>query len=174
MQVIMITKPDISTVPDYFVYYIGLVKENDLVQCLSQCRENTLDLFSLIPVEKEAYAYAPGKWTVKQLLSHIIDTERVFAYRALRFSRMDSTELPGYDENLFAANSNTENLMLERLMEEYRAVRRSTLSLFEAMTDPMLDFEGTANKMQTSARALGYMIAGHELHHCRILKERYL
>lgn len=170
----MITKPDITTVPDYFVYYTGLVKENDLVQALSHCREHTLDLFSSVPVEKENYAYAPGKWTVKQLLSHLIDTERIFAYRALRFSRMDSTELPGYDENLFAANSNTENLMLERLLEEYRAVRKSTLSLFEAMNDEMLDFKGTANGMQCTARALGYMIVGHEIHHCKVLKERYL
>ncbi|MGV3631478.1 MAG: DinB family protein [Bacteroidota bacterium] len=170
----MITKPDISAVPDYFVYYTGLVQENDLIEALAESREATVELFSSIPVEKEDFAYAPGKWTVKQMLSHLIDTERVFAYRALRFSRHDSTELPGYDENLFARNSNTENLMLERLLEEYRCVRKSTLSLFETMSDEMLDFQGTANKMSCSARALGYMIAGHEIHHCNVLKERYL
>ena len=170
----MIAKPDITTVPDYFVYYTGLVRENDLIEALAKSREATLELFASIPVEKENFAYAPGKWTIKQVLSHLIDTERVFSYRALRFSRRDETDLPGYDENLFAANSNTEKVMLERLMEEYRCVRKSTLSLFEAMNEEMLDFRGTANKMQCSARSLGYMIVGHEIHHCNVLKERYL
>ncbi len=169
----MITKPDISTIPDYFVYYTKLVPENELIEALRQSSEQTVELFSSIPVEKENYAYAPGKWTVKQVLSHLIDTERVFSYRALRFSRMDNTELPGYDENLFAAHANTENLMLERLIEEFRCVRKATLSLFEAMNEPMLDFRGTANNMACSARALGFMIAGHETHHGKVLRERY-
>ncbi|MCE3295190.1 MAG: hypothetical protein K0R65_904 [Crocinitomicaceae bacterium] len=170
----MITKPDITTIPDYFVYYTGLVQQNNLVEALAKNYGTNLELFASIPVEKENFAYAPGKWTVKQVLSHLIDTERVFSYRALRFSRRDSTDLPGYDENLFADNSNTENMMLERLMEEYRCVRKSTLSLFEAMNDEMLDFRGTANQMECSARSLGFMIAGHEIHHCNVLKQRYL
>lgn len=170
----MIRKPQPSELPGYYVYYIDLIPENNLQDALTKSHERTLELFSSVPVEKESYAYAPEKWTIKQLLNHIIDSERIFAYRALRFSRYDTTELPGYDEDLYAQHSNTGNLMLERLIEEYSCVRKSTLSLFETMSEQMLDFRGKANRMEVSTRGLGFMIAGHNLHHCKILKERYL
>lgn len=170
----MIEKPNLADIPAYFLAYIDLVPENNLFEALEKNLNNTIYLFENIPSEKENFAYAEGKWTVKEVLNHIIDTERIFAYRALRFSRFDETELPGYDENLFTENANVSNRSLQHLIEEFRVIRKSTHYLFEAMTKEMLDFIGTANKNKSSARALGYMIVGHTIHHNHVLKERYL
>lgn len=170
----MIRKPDLTEVPEYFVYYTNLVPENDLIQALENSFIKTKTLFESIPSEKEHYAYADGKWAIIQILQHLIDTERIFTYRALRFSRNDQTDLPGYDENWFAKYDNSKNLNIKQLLEEYTLVRQATRLLFANMSEAMLDTYGTANSMSSTPRALAYIIAGHELHHCKILNERYL
>lgn len=170
----MIPKPNYQDFPPYCHHYFDLVAEDDLMEALKNSRDNTLKFISEIPAAKENFNYAENKWTVKQVLSHIIDCERIYAYRALRFSRQDKTELPGFDEDLFAANTNASRRSLHNLAEEYKAVRESTIFLFEHMTEEMLDFKGMANKLWLTPRAIGFLTAGHNIHHCKIIKERYL
>ena len=170
----IIQKPNLTDVPAYYGAYLDLIKENDLLTFLKNRTEETLKFIASIPVEKAEYRYAPGKWSIKEVLSHIIDTERILTYRALRFSRKDVTELSGFDENVYAPNANTGNRTLKEIAEEYNAVRLASISLFSYMTPEMLDFKGKANKASNTARGLGWMIAGHDVHHCNIVKERYL
>ncbi|RZK26331.1 MAG: DinB family protein [Hymenobacter sp.] len=117
--------------------------------------------------------YAPGKWTPKEMLLHIIDTERIFTYRALRFARGDAQSLPGFDENDFAANCEANDRPLSSLLTEYHAVRAATLALFGSLNAAQLDRAGLANGAPTSVRALVFITAGHERHHLAILRERY-
>ena len=117
--------------------------------------------------------YQPGKWTVKDILQHVIDNERIMAYRALRFSRNDKTLLPGYDEEILAANTNADNLTVQQLLEEFNLVRASTIALFKGMSDSMLLRSGVAFKSDISALALGFVILGHPVHHMNVIKERY-
>lgn len=170
----LIKKPNYDISPPYYVKYFELVKEENLIEALNNSFASTTKLLESIPEAKHTYCYAEGKWTVKELLSHIADTERIFAYRALRFSRLDETNLPGYEENLFAPNANTVNRSLPEMINEFKAVRLATLSLFIYLNEHMLDFFGSANNLKVNARMLGWMIAGHCTHHCNILKERYL
>ena len=170
----MISKPNLTDVPAYYRAYLDLIKENDLLPFLKNRTEETLKLIGSIPPEKTEYRYASGKWTVKEVFSHIIDTERILAYRALRFSRKDATELSGFDENAYAPNSNTGNRSLQEIASEYTAVRSASIFLFSYMTPEMLDFKGKANKASNTARGLGWMIAGHDVHHCGVIRERYL
>jgi uncharacterized damage-inducible protein DinB len=170
----MITRPNYADAPEYYHYYFNLVTENNLETALISSSEMTSRLIYGISADKESYSYDTGKWTIKQLLSHINDTERILAYRALRFSRMDKTALSGFDEDLFAPNANTESRNLNHLLDEYISIRRATESLFEYLTDEMLDFKGNANNLSMTPRGIGFMIVGHNIHHMNILKERYL
>ena len=120
------------------------------------------------------YRYAPGKWSIAELLLHIIDAERVFQYRALRIGRGDRTDLPGFDQDLFVNNSEAAHRTLDSLREEYNAVRLSSLLLFQSFTKVQLLSEGSADGQGVSVRALGFMICGHQKHHEEILKSRYL
>lgn len=158
----------------YFHYYFDLVETNDLVLELQKSKHSTIDFIQSIPKEKEDYAYSDGKWTIKEVFRHIIDSERVYAYRAFRFSRFDNTELAGFDENKYIENVNSIHFSLKDLLLEYVNLRDSTINLFETMTDQMLDFKGTANNMKTSARILGYMTVGHNIHHYNFIKKHYL
>lgn len=160
--------------PDYCRYYVNLAKENDLIESLKNSRDMTVKLLSSVPHSKENYSYAPGKWTVKQLVSHLADCERIYLYRALRFSRRDDTQLPGFEEDDYAKYANTENRTLKDLTEEYKLVRESGIILFEHITEEMLDFSGVANNVFYSPRSLGWMAAGHNIHHCNMLREKYL
>jgi hypothetical protein len=169
----MIEKPAPSKIPDYYLYYINLVPETELIAALEASMEQTLSLFTAIPAEKAEYRYAPGKWTVKEVVAHINDAERVFAYRALRFSRGDATPLPGFDENLYAPNANTGRRPLAEIADEYRAVRTASAALFRHLNEEMLDLPGKASGYDLTPRAIGWMIAGHNLHHLGILRERY-
>lgn len=127
-----------------------------------------------IPMDKFDYRYAEGKWTIKDIIQHLIDAERIFAYRALRFARNDKTDLPGFDENEYVdiVNANERNIM--SLLTELSAVRQSTLLLFKTFTDEQLLRQGTANNNPISVRALGFVIIGHQNHHQRVFQERYL
>ncbi len=170
----MISKPNEAELTTYYKSYINLVEENELIEALENQRQITIDLFSSIQLEKENYKYGIGKWTIKELMQHIIDSERIFNYRALRFSRKDHTELTGYDDNDFIKNSNCKNRTLANLIQEFKIVRQSTIYLFQSMNTDSIDFKGKANGNEITSRIIGWMIAGHSTHHCQILKERYL
>jgi hypothetical protein len=170
----MIAKPNYNDAPDYCAYYFDLIVKPDLIDALKEIAEGTVKLFTSVPVEKENYRYLNDKWTIKQLLRHMIDCERVYTYRAMRFSRFDNTELPGFDENNYAEADNTTGTNIKELISEYKFLRKATICLFKGMNDAMLDFKGKANGKTSTARAWGWMAAGHNIHHCKILKERYL
>ena len=170
----MISKPITEDVPAYYNYYIGLSNETDLLAALKSSMDETLGFIACIPSDKEEYRYADGKWTLKEVLRHVIDTERIFAYRALRFSRKDATELPGFDENSFNANSNASSRKMQDMAKEFKSVREASISLYEYMNDDMLDFKGKANNNLVTSRGIGWMIVGHNIHHCKVMRERYL
>lgn len=170
----MITRPQNSESPAYYQKYFALVKEVDLLTALENTMNDSVNFFNSIPAIKENFRYANGKWSIKEVLSHIIDTERIMSYRCLRFSRKDATELPGYDENLYAPNANAGNRNLMDMIDEYIAVRKASISLFSYLTDEMLDFTGSANNLKVSARMMAWMMTGHNIHHCNVIKEKYL
>ena len=127
-----------------------------------------------IPMDKFDYRYAEGKWTIKEILQHLIDAERIFAYRALRFARNDKTPLPGFDENDYAAEAHADKRSIQELLTELAVVRQATLSLFKSFSQEELLRKGIASNNPVSVRALGFVIIGHQNHHERIFQERYL
>lgn len=160
--------------PAYYTYYFDLVETNDLLHELKQGGVRIHDFIASIPEEKWHHRYEPGKWTAAEVVRHIIETERIFAYRALRFSRMDNTPLPGFDENEFIAHLADVQFSKQQTLREFQSVRAATLSLYESMNDRMRSFMGIANKLSMSAEMLGFMIVGHTEHHANVIKERYL
>ncbi|KXK40052.1 MAG: DinB family protein [Bacteroidetes bacterium OLB9] len=160
--------------PPYFHAYIDLVSMPDIVTGLQFSMDETMMLVDKIPSSKRNYAYAPGKWTIAEVLRHIIDCERIFACRALRLSRMDSTPLPGFDQDLYTDNLKNKTVDFTTLVEEYKLVRLSSVLLYKQMDEEMLQFEGTVNGSPVTARAYGYIINGHNLHHNNIILNRYL
>lgn len=163
-----------SEYSDYFEYYINLNPNDTIIEGLENQLKATTDFFKNIPFEKLEYQYEAGKWTPKDILQHLIDTERVFSYRALRFARFDETPLPGYEENDFAASANANLRSIEELIEEYVIARKSTILLFKSFSDIMLESVGVASGASNSVRAIGYVITGHDIHHINVIKERYL
>ena len=169
-----ITRPSSSEYAPYYETYIQLVNEDDLLLALKRIAKIWNDLVSGIPEEKLNYCYAEGKWSIKEVLIHLTDSERVFAYRALRFARNDKTELSGFNENIWVPESNATERSLDSLIKEHNNVRGASISLFESFTDEISLRSGSANGKEISVRALGYIICGHELHHLRVIQKRYL
>ncbi len=160
----------------FFKTYISkaLKVEMGIVKTLEHSFNQVYKAFSNISDEKQLYAYEKGKWTVKELLSHIIDTERIMAYRALRISRNDTANLLPFNENEFVANSNANEIPYKDLLKEYDLVRKSIIVMFTNFNAELLLRVGTASSLNLSVRAVGFIISGHSLHHLEILKERYL
>ncbi|MDC7999810.1 DinB family protein [Aequorivita todarodis] len=158
----------------YYGHYIGLVENINLMDALSEGLNATHGFFEGIPPNKWNHQYAAGKWTPKDILQHIADTERVFAYRALYFARSNNAELKGFDENIFAENALAGTKTVADLLQNYVAVRNATLNLFKNFDESQLKQKGRANGSDMSVRAAGFVICGHEIHHCNILRERYL
>ena len=158
----------------YFEKYINLIEEGDVVSALKANHQSTLDFMEAIPRQKVSYFYDEGKWTVKQVLNHIIDTERILGYRALRFARGDSQLVAGFDENLFAANANLADTNMQLLMDEFDSVRLSHVLLFKQLGTKELSLKGKMSPGEVTALALGYFICGHAQHHINVIKERYL
>lgn len=152
--------------------YIALAECDDILQLLADLMNSTTTLFESL-LDKADYAYEPDKWTIKEVLSHLIDTERVFAYRALCISRGEQQNLPGFEQDDYAANSEAARRTLPDLISEYQAVRLSNLYFFRSLTPNQANRMGLANGSPTTVSALAHMIAGHELHHLHSLKERY-
>jgi len=169
----MLSKKDIIA-EGPFVNYINKASDKDVVTALRKNTRAFTKLLSSIPRKKRNYAYAPGKWTIKESLQHMIDAERVFAYRALRMARLDATPLPGFDENNWALSANQLDRKWKDLVHEFLLVRASTEILFASLGDKELAFEGMASNLRMNALALGYVIAGHTEHHIQLFKERYL
>lgn len=169
-----ITKPLSIEYPKYFHTYISLTKGADLIQELEATRTEFENTISLISEDKGNYHYTEGKWSIKKLLLHIIDTERIMCYRALSFARGEKAELPGFDENAYAENCEASKRSLTDILEEYKSVRASTISLFKNFSSQTLDNIGRANNNSITVKSIGYIILGHQIHHINVLKERYL
>lgn len=167
-------RPDLSRVPEWYHRYINQVQENELIEALEKQASSVIPFLENIPVVKRDYRYAEGKWTIKEVLQHIIDAERIFAYRALCFARKEATPLPGFDENSYADNSKAAKRDWNDLMEEFKIVRRSTQILFGSFDDEQMETTGTASGNLIYVMAIGFIIAGHLNHHVTIIKERYL
>ena len=158
----------------YYENYIKLVSEQDIVKGLLKQKEEMLHFFKTIPVFKHEFQYALEKWTIKDIILHLIDAERIFTYRALRIARNDKTELPGFEENDYVVTANANNREYESLLAEYETVRNASISLFETFTTDDLLRLGMASNNSVSVRAIGYIMLGHELHHKNVILERYL
>ncbi|MFC2094425.1 DinB family protein [Bacteroidota bacterium] len=170
-----IQKPKPDEYPAYASMYIDLLPDDGLV--LKHLEENfrlTKEFILSLPEEKLLCRYEAGKWTIKEILVHIIDDERIYAYRALRFARNDKTELPGFEQDDFARYSNANERDIKNIFEEYEAVRKATITLFNGLDEKALAGKGTADGNSATVRALAYHIAGHELHHILFIKENYL
>lgn len=167
-------KPQPGSYPKYFENYVPLVKENSLLEALDVNWDAIKKLSSSISEEKANFAYAPGKWTIKQVIHHLIDTERIMSYRALRFARKDPQQPLPFEEDLYAANSESHHRTLNSLMNEFETVRKASVSLFETFSDEIMLRTGTTASGSCTVLALGYMICGHAIHHMNVIRERYL
>jgi hypothetical protein len=174
MPPITVPRPDVSEYAPFYAGYVAGVPDGDLIALLEQQGRETVALLGAISEEKSDHRYAPGKWTIREVLGHIIDGERVFSYRALTFARGDAGPLPSFDENAWAAASNAGRRTMQDLLTEYRAVRAATVALFRSFGEAEFARSGIASKNPVTVRALAYIVAGHERHHVRILRERYL
>ena len=159
---------------EYYARYINLVPDGDLLEFLDGQTEDTAVFLRGIPAERHDHRYAEGKWSIKEMIGHISDAERIFAYRALRFSRGDATPLASFDENAYVENARFAEQRYEQLVDEWLAVRRATLALLRSMNADEAVRRGTASGWEVSVRALAWIIAGHVVHHASILHERYL
>jgi hypothetical protein len=172
---VMIT--DILSSKEYSPYYQGYIEkvtDQDILKGLGHNLKEVMDFYRYIPRDKHQYTYAKDKWTVKDILLHVFDTERIFAYRALRIARKDSTEITGFDQDDYVLSANALSRTVESLVLEYKAVRQSTITLYESFGSEDLTIIGKASGSSISVRAIGYILAGHENHHNQIIKERYL
>jgi hypothetical protein len=167
-------RPEPSEHAPYFGKYISLVEGNDIIAALNNQIDNTLSFLHGLSEHQGELRYAPGKWSIKEVIGHLIDAERIFAYRALRFARNDQNVLPGFDENSYVASSNYGTRRLSDLAEEFELVRKANIYLFRYLGGEDWDRRGKANDNEISVRALAYCIAGHEIHHVGIIRERYL
>lgn len=169
-----IARPQAGEHIEYYGKYIQLVPDGDVISLLREQLMDTVALLRGVSAERADYAYAPGKWTIKEVVGHMADTERIMAYRALRFARNDTTDLAGFDENTYVANGNFGRRSLGELLEEFQVVRASTIHFAKHLDADTLMRRGNANGHPVTVRALIYIIAGHERHHAALLRERYL
>lgn len=167
-------RPFYRDAPSYCHPFFDLVPTDDLIGELKKSLTETTALFNSIPIEKAGYRYAAGKWSVKEVLQHLVDCERVYSYRAFRFSRFDTNELAGFDENDYIKNVEGVTKSLDELCTEFIHLRNATILLYSHMTAEMLDFKGKANNVTYTARSLGFMTVGHSIHHCNMIRSRYL
>jgi DinB superfamily len=167
-------RPEKNEYAEFYAGYVALVEETDIIAALQNQPNDLQSLFVGISEEKADYRYAVGKWSIRELLGHVVDGERVFSYRALRISRGDETPLAGFEENFYVANSNFSNIELADTLEEFSLLRQSNVLLFKNLTDEMWGKTGTASDATISVCALAYIMVGHIRHHANILRERYL
>jgi uncharacterized damage-inducible protein DinB len=170
----MIIKAGLAEVAAFYHRYLEQIPEADVLTLLREQADKIRNLLFDLPPEKLDFAYAPGKWTVKELFGHMIDTERIMAYRALCIARGETQSLPGFDENTYVAQAHFKNRAIESLLQEYTLQRQSNLVLFESFDEQTLQTTGTANNNPATVRGIITVIAAHEFHHLQLLEERYL
>jgi len=167
-------KPPLNTIPTFFHRYVNLVQEDEVSTAL---RNNTGAMFSFlekIPEEKWSHRYVEGKWSIREIVQHLIDAERIFSYRALCISRGEKQSLPGFEENDYAAASEADRRSKEELLSEFRSVRDSTEKLFASFSEEQLHKTGVSNNNSISVDAIGFLTVGHGQHHLNVLQERYI
>lgn len=168
-----VARPEPGEYAPYYDRYISLIPGNDILSTLDEQRRQMLLLLSCRDEAEGNFRYAPDKWNAKEVIGHVNDTERIFAYRALRIARGDQTPVEGFEQDDYVRNGPFAHRTLSDLIEDYIAVRRATLSLLRNLDEAAWLRRGVANKNEVSVRALAYVIAGHELHHRRILEQKY-
>lgn len=166
-------KSDINPMPPYFDHYINLVADVELSEAFADSIQQLNELNKGLLTSLENRSYAPNKWTVKEILQHIIDWERILSYRALLFARNEGSVPQGIDEKLLAANMNAEERSIDELIDELKTIRASTKSMFGSFNDEVLQNKGTNWKYEISVLAMGFTIIGHQIHHCKTIKEKY-
>jgi len=169
------TKPEKKEYPEFFQTYINALKtEDSLLNHLETSLKYFEEVLLEIELGKQEYRYAEGKWTVKEIVQHLIDVERVFVYRALRYSRKDSGPLLSFDENSFVANYDINKRNFDDMLNEFTLLRRSTIFMFQDFEEEILDRTGKVGDQSISVRAIGYICSGHVMHHLKVIKERYI
>jgi len=160
----------------YFERYMQLsvLKDKTIIESLESAQDEFESVLRNLPDKKHSFSYATGKWTLKELIQHVIDTERVFCYRALSFARNDQTALPGFDQDVFVDNDTANERDYYDLLDEMKVLRKSSIQLFKSFSKEALLRIGVASNNKMSVRALGYLFSGHQIHHINIVKERYL
>lgn len=174
MEHLKISRPDHDEFDSYYERYVSLAGNGDVISALKNQITETTDLLNSIASEKADFRYAPEKWSVKEVIGHIIDTERIFAYRALRIARGDQTPIEGYEQDDYIKNAEFAKSSLRDLSEEFDLIRRANILMFQNLSEIAWHRRGTANNHEISVRALAYISVGHEIYHVNILKERYL
>jgi uncharacterized protein (TIGR03083 family) len=169
-----LTSPDSSEYASYYEGYVSKVPEGDILAVMRSESERTAELLSALSPEQADHRYEEGKWSVKEVVGHLIDTERMFGYRAHCFAREDPAPLAGFEQDDYARSSNAGGRSLQELVDELRAVRQSNLALFRGLDDAMWSRRGMGSGCEFTVRALAYIIVGHELHHRGVLESRYL
>lgn len=167
-------RPDLSRIAPFAYNYINQVPHDDLLQAIRELGDEFISMVESIPPEKHDHAYAPGKWTLKEVLQHIIDTERILCYRALCIARGETQPLPGFDENGYAGHSYAANRNWKDMVAEFTLIRKASCYLFASFNQEQLEATGTVNKGPSYVRGLGFIVAGHCQHHLNIIKGRYL
>ncbi|MBI2722763.1 MAG: DinB family protein [Bacteroidetes bacterium] len=167
-------KPNKETYPPYYENYILLIKNDNLTATFTDNEKEVFYFFTSLSSDLENYAYEPGKWTIKEVLNHIIDTERIFAYRALRFARKDSQQNLSFDQDQYVLNAELVHRSLNELVEEFITVRQATISLYKSFSSEALQRIGSTVAGNAGVNAIGFTICGHASHHINVIKERYL
>ncbi|MEO5929201.1 MAG: DinB family protein [Candidatus Kapaibacterium sp.] len=167
-------QPDVSEYAPYYEKYVSRFPGGDVAEILTRQLDETIALFAGISESKGMYRYAPEKWSIKEVLGHMIDGERIFGYRVLRFARNDATPIEGFDQNDYVSNGAFDRIPLNDLVEEFTLVRRANIHLFRHMDDEGWKRGGVASGYPVTVRALARIIAGHEIHHREVIRDRYL
>jgi len=174
MTAATISRPAKSEYAPYFGTYIDKVDDGDVLDILAKQIDQTVATLSRVPEKDAGYRYAPGKWSIKEIVGHMSDTERIFVYRGLCFARGDAQPLPGFDENTYVSNASFDDRTLKDHLDEFRAVRAATMFFLKGLNARELMRSGTANNNPYTVRSIPYILAGHEKHHMGVVKERYL
>lgn len=170
----MLKETELAILPQFYKRYVSLVTHLSIKEALIVSMERIEAIISAQSEDMGGYRYQPEKWSIKEVLCHMMDAERIFAYRALRFARNDKTSLSGFEENDYAPQANAHSRSLVQLTGEMNRLRATTGDLFDSFTDDMLQRKGTSNNVELSVSIIGYIIAGHTLHHGNVLTEKYL
>ena len=167
-------RPSLGDYSSYYENYLKLIKGDDILRILNEQNKSTQDILNSFSEHRGNYRYTDGKWTVKEVVGHLLDTERIFAYRALCIARGEKKSLPGFNQDDYVSEGNFNRRELFEITYEYRLLRESNLLLFRSFTPEMLKLKGFANESSVSVLAILFIIAGHEKHHMNVLKEKYM